>query len=271
MLPTPPYANLNMLLEHNIYKVPTSDGTFYFVKVLGVVRPYEAYLRGNSGRAAQRSICSSFFSVKFMHYWRYVITFLQGIKFDPESWYSITPQVAAEYTARLCIDSFAAKAQPLRTVMDWFCGCGGNTIAFATADAAITVIGVDIDAIKLSHLRHNAGIYGVADRPVLLWEDVYAVADKYFAPLEGEGCEDGGELGDLLAGGATVDLVVMSPPWGGPDYSLSEEFDLRSMLSCGGDGDGFRLLKEAIRIAKNVVYVLPRNTKLKQLKELAAE
>ena len=106
---------------------------------------------------------------------------------------------------------------------------------------------------------------------MLLWEDVYAVADKYFAPLEGEGCEDGGELGDLLAGGATVDLVVMSPPWGGPDYSLSEEFDLRSMLSCGGDGDGFRLLKEAIRIAKNVVYVLPRNTKLKQLKELAAE
>ena len=75
----------------------------------------------------------------------------------------IDVQVAAEYTARLCIDSFAAKAQPLRTVMDWFCGCGGNTIAFATADAAITVIGVDIDAIKLSHLRQSP-----QSKPILL-------------------------------------------------------------------------------------------------------
>ena len=60
MLPTPPYANLNMLLEHNIYKVPTSDGTFYFVKVLGVgpsTKQSNGVINSNVQFALMRRIC----------------------------------------------------------------------------------------------------------------------------------------------------------------------------------------------------------------------
>lgn len=80
-------------------------------------------------------------------------------------------------------------------MVDLFCGCGGNTIAFATASEKLTVIGVDYDPQKLEYLRlfmflcssvllsttiifsllcrHNAEIYGVGERPLLICEDVY--------------------------------------------------------------------------------------------------
>eukprot|EP01035_Chromulina_nebulosa_P028318 gene28318-37372_t len=82
----------------------------------------------------------------------------RGVWLDEESWYSITPQaiVIAEFIAQHCIAAFAAKFEPLKTVVDLFCGCGGNTIAFANACEKLTVIGVDFDPQKLEYLRHNA-------------------------------------------------------------------------------------------------------------------
>lgn len=48
--------------------------------------------------------------------------FDQGIKLDRESWFSVTPEKVAAYTAERC------KAD---IVIDGFCGCGGNTIQLA--------------------------------------------------------------------------------------------------------------------------------------------
>lgn len=62
------------------------------------------------------------------------------------------------------------------------------------------------------------------------------------------------------------DLIVMSPPWGGPEYcSKNIVFDLPTMLPCG---DGFHLLLLACAVAKNVVYLLPKNVADEQLEEL---
>lgn len=47
-------------------------------------------------------------------------------------------------------------------VVDWGCGCGGNAIAFARR--GLTVHAVEADPERAALARHNAAVYGVADR-----------------------------------------------------------------------------------------------------------
>jgi predicted RNA methylase len=55
-----------------------------------------------------------------------------------------------------------------------------------------------------------------------------------------------------------VDIIVMSPPWGGPQYKDENVFLMRSMLSCG-DGNGIELIKLSLSVCPNLVLILPRN------------
>lgn len=63
-----------------------------------------------------------------------------------------------------------------------------------------------------------------------------------------------------------VDLFVLCPPWGGPDYLNVESWDFRTMMPCG---DGYLLTAMAYSVAKNVALVLPRNTSEAQMKQLS--
>ena len=67
--------------------------------------------------------------------------FDDGIRLDDESWYSVTPERLAEHVA-LAMGCRGA------VVVDAFCGCGGNAIAFARAGAR--VLAVDIDPQKVA-------------------------------------------------------------------------------------------------------------------------
>jgi hypothetical protein len=49
----------------------------------------------------------------------YYNRFDEGIKMDYESWWSVTPEELAKYTAKLCLG---------KVVADGFCGSGGNVI-----------------------------------------------------------------------------------------------------------------------------------------------
>jgi trimethylguanosine synthase len=73
------------------------------------------------------------------------------------------------------------------------------------------VIAIDIDPIKLHCAKHNAAIYGVADRIEFI-------------------------LGDFmqLAPSLKADVVFLSPPWGGPSYIGAEVFDLETMIPMNG-------------------------------------
>lgn len=63
--------------------------------------------------------------------------------------------------------------------------------------------------------------------------------------------------------GELVDLVFISPPWGGTSYSKDLVYDLDHIKP------NFReILRKALLLANNVVLFLPRNTNLKQLEEL---
>ncbi|KDN45131.1 hypothetical protein RSAG8_05046, partial [Rhizoctonia solani AG-8 WAC10335] len=84
---------------------------------------------------------------------RFFSLYDDGCLLDEEGWYSVTPEKIALQIAERC---------RCDTVVDAFCGVGGNAIAFA--QTCERVIALDISPTRLAIARHNAVIYGVADR-----------------------------------------------------------------------------------------------------------
>ncbi|EQC35239.1 hypothetical protein SDRG_07467 [Saprolegnia diclina VS20] len=172
-------------------------------------------------------------------YWaqRYALftKFDEGIRLDHEGWFSVTPEVISEHHAmRLACD----------VVVDAFTGCGGNAIQLAKT--CRHVIAIDMDPAKIEIARHNAGIYGVADRIEWLIGDAFAL------------------LPTLRA-----DAVFLSPPWGGPEYLHVKHFALDTM--CMGDRNGIDLFHLAQTVSRNIAYFLPRNTCKKQARLLSPD
>jgi len=79
----------------------------------------------------------------------------EGIRMDPVARASVSPEASALDTAR---------RMGAATIVDAFCGAGGNAIAFARMPWCTQVIALDTDPRRLDQARHNAGIYGVQDR-----------------------------------------------------------------------------------------------------------
>jgi len=185
--------------------------------------------------------------------------FDEGCQLDAEGWYSVTPEAIALHQAQRC----ATRG----VLVDAFAGAGGNTIqaeddntpfhsksshqlppygggpVWQFAQTCGHVISIDVDPAKIAIARHNAAVYGVADR---------------ISFLQGDFLE--------LAGQLKADVVFLSPPWGGPkhDYVKEDGFDLTSMI----EPDGERVWAAAKAITSNLAYMVPRNTPTRQLKEL---
>lgn len=66
------------------------------------------------------------YSVSIGKYWcqRYILfsKFDDGVKMDEEGWFSVTPEVIAQYQASRCATGM---------IIDCFTGVGGNAIQFA--------------------------------------------------------------------------------------------------------------------------------------------
>ncbi|KAJ3417289.1 Trimethylguanosine synthase [Chytridiales sp. JEL 0842] len=168
-------------------------------------------------------------------YWRHRYSlfslFDSGIKIDHEGWFSVTPELIAEHIAKRCKGM---------TVIDAFCGVGGNAIQFAIH--CKKVIAVDLDPARLACSKHNAEVYGVADKIEFV-------------------------LGDFmkLAPSLKADVVFLSPPWGGPSYLNADVFDIKTMMPIDGE-DLFNVSKS---ITPNICYYVPRNVDPDQMIALA--
>ncbi|KAG6461868.1 trimethylguanosine synthase isoform X2 [Manduca sexta] len=177
---------------------------------------------------------------KMLKYWKkrhsLFHRFDEGVKLDLESWFSVTPENVARHIATKC---GAASA----TVLDAFCGAGGNTIQFALT--CHKVIAVDIDPAKIEMARHNATVYGVADRIEFIVGDFFELAPELKA-----------------------DLVFLSPPWGGPDYTKTREYDIETMLE---PRPASELMNVARTISSSIALYLPRNSRSDQILSLAKE
>ncbi len=79
----------------------------------------------------------------------------RGVRLDAAARASLTPEEAALDIAR------RLRAE---TVFDAFCGAGGNAIALARMPWCRRVVAADNDPGRLELARHNAALYGVAQR-----------------------------------------------------------------------------------------------------------
>lgn len=91
----------------------------------------------------------------------------EGVRLDRVARASLTPEEPA-------LDIARRMRAPV--VLDAFCGAGGNAIAFARMPWCRKVIAVDLDPARLAMARHNAALYGVADRIEFACGDVLALA-----------------------------------------------------------------------------------------------
>jgi hypothetical protein len=62
------------------------------------------------------------------------------------------------------------------------------------------------------------------------------------------------------------DLIVMSPPWGGPDYIHAPEYDLYTMLT---SGCGLYLLMLTAAVCPNILFLIPINCSNVQIASIA--
>ena len=183
--------------------------------------------------------------------------FDEGIQLDAESWYSVTPEVIANHTARRLCTSLVAQQKKYNyypqqqqkkfVVLDAFCGCGGNAIAFALQPEISQVVCVDIDRNKLLLLATNASIYGVnPDKLLLVLADGISILKYHYRQGELMATSRGGTRiivdnnngiltesqkeetisfpeGYSISGVEClphrIDSVFLSPPWGGPSYA----------------------------------------------------
>ena len=169
-----------------------------------------------------------------LKYWnqRYSIfsKFDDGILLDEESWYSVTHE---------CIAKCIASRLKDYTVMDGFAGAGGNIIQFASTGKTIAV---ELDPIRIEMLKTNAEIYGVLNNIQFIQGDFLEVASQE-SPIE---------------------VVFMSPPWGGPDYVKSKKYDLFAMITPAIS----QIMETCNKITQNVVLYLPRTAHPAQIVQL---
>ena len=102
------------------------------------------------------------------------------------------------------------------------------------------VIAIDIDPVKIAFAKRNAEIYGVAHKIEFIVGDFFRLAPTLKA-----------------------DLVFMSPPWGGPDYS-PHSFTLESMCS-DQYGGGFAIFNLVKNIAPNIAFHMPKTTNIQEV------
>jgi hypothetical protein len=98
---------------------------------------------------------------------------------------------------------------------------------------------VEIDAARLALAKHNAGVYGVAERIEWVCGDFLRLSHRLVA-----------------------DAVFIAPPWGGPSYLSSGRratggFDLESGIPIEGGAHG--VMRAARRVSPNIAFVLPRH------------
>jgi trimethylguanosine synthase len=210
---------------------------------------------------------------------RYFSLYDEGCLLDEEGWYSVTPERVADQIAERC---------RCDTILDAFCGVGGNAIAFAkTCERGVhnfdimqcsslklgrhAVIALDTNPTRLALARHNAALYGVADRIEFILTDYLSFAQSYLN-LPSKSIRK-------------IDVVFLSPPWGGPSYLSGSTVEAGETVSKVAIDDdvipieahpeyslaniqpihGAKLFKLSRRISRNVAFFLPRNSKLEEI------
>jgi trimethylguanosine synthase len=229
---------------------------------------------------------------------RFFTKFDEGIQLDGESWYSVTPEVIANYTSRRMTMNLSSNSQARGfTVLDAFGGAGGNTIAFCLNDRVDRVVHVDTDLSKIRMAANNCRVYGIPPHKVLfLHANACHVLKSYkngrLIERDGDERKDEDEKespatvhgyaveSSLEALPSEIHAVFLSPPWGGPDVVDEvgrNGFGLES-IAVEADGESFNgeailgMAHDAVpSSSKRVAFYLPRSANGKRFAMSAIE
>ena len=122
----------------------------------------------------------------------------------------------------------------------------------------LLTISLSLYVLLFYYERINAKVYGVENRIDFVCADAYDVLKSLIPPSNPDG----------TPGVSKVDAVLLAPPWGGPDYSAYDQFDMSTDFP---SGDGLELIKLAYKVSKNVICVFPKNIVKTQVHDLALE
>uniref|UniRef100_A0A6G3MJU4 Trimethylguanosine synthase n=1 Tax=Henneguya salminicola TaxID=69463 RepID=A0A6G3MJU4_HENSL len=125
-------------------------------------------------------------------------------------------------------------------MVDPFCGCGGNVIQFAKTCGF--VIGGDHDIEKIKLCVNNTKVYGLSNNVD------YIVADALY-----------------LIKCIRLDVLFLSPPWGGPSYKFEDTFSVEEHLN----PNAFEIIKSLNESCYRVAMFLPKNVSIKPLKKIS--
>lgn len=130
------------------------------------------------------------------------------------------------------------------------------------------MIAIDTSPIRLACARHNAEIYGVADRITFILADFVEWSTDYAQRLA---------AGQVVTEDE-VEVVFLSPPWGGIDYKTvatpstsTPATPLAYPLSALAPLHGAKLFALARAITPNVAYYLPRNVDMEEIAALPVQ
>ena len=147
-----------------------------------------------------------------------------------------------------------------------------------------TVIALDTSPLRLELARHNAQIYGVADRIEFILSDYLSFAKSYLSLPSSSKPQSGNSHQ-----ARKIDVVFLSPPWGGPSYIAGSDDDISRLThsasqmapsppSSSGHPiyslssilpiHGAQLFGLTRRITRNIAFYLPRNTRLDEVSAL---
>lgn len=143
----------------------------------------------------------------------------------------------------------------------------------------VSVIALDTNPTRLALARHNAAIYGVADRIEFILTDYLTFVQSYLTLPSPENRK--------------IDVVFLSPPWGGPSYLSNSTNDAISQAMTYDDRlsedalpvenypeyslssiqpiHGAKLFQLSRQISRNIAYFLPRNSKLEEISSLLVD
>lgn len=144
------------------------------------------------------------------------------------------------------------------------------------------VIALDTSITRLRLARHNAQIYGVADRIEFIQADYLSFVKSYTSNFSSSSSGN--------SHGRKIDVVFLSPPWGGPSYLNGPAEDTTGLNEAPKDLPpdqeleypsyslasvqpihGAELFDLTRQITKNIAYYLPRNTNLEEISGLLTQ
>ena len=151
---------------------------------------------------------------------------------NEESWYSVTPEEIAKYTAELIKG---------KTIIDGFCGCGGNVIQFSKYCSQVYAI--DISEKKLNMCKNNCKVYHCKDNIKFILSDFLEMKNKIKA-----------------------DYIFLSPPWGGTEYKKSDIYSIKKFMH----PDINEIVRVSLNVVDNILFFLPRNMDLDELFDICS-